>query len=105
MIVYCQFIYSLLCAVFLVVTKIDINSCASLKRGKTFFLPICFSSITNSNQNSDSSASSITILIEEICGSQDYFIVGIDVAWDKHHAFFGTATGRLFSYLVPIHES
>ena len=39
-------------------------------------------------------------LKEEISGSQDYFIVGIDVAWDKHHAFFGTATCRLFSYLI-----
>ncbi len=31
---------------------------------------------------------------KEIRGSQDYLIVGIDVAKDKHHAFFGTATGK-----------
>ena len=31
---------------------------------------------------------------KEIHGSQDYLIVGIDVAKDKHHAFLGTATGQ-----------
>ena len=30
----------------------------------------------------------------EIRSSKDYLIVGIDVAKDKNHAFFGTATGR-----------
>ena len=30
----------------------------------------------------------------EIRGSGEYLIVGIDVAKDKHHAFFGMATGR-----------
>jgi transposase len=30
----------------------------------------------------------------EIRGSKDYLIVGIDVAKDKHHAFFGTAQGK-----------
>ncbi len=30
----------------------------------------------------------------EIRGSEEYLIVGIDVAKDRHHAFFGTATGR-----------
>jgi transposase len=30
----------------------------------------------------------------EIRGSQEHLIVGIDVAKDKHHAFFGTATGK-----------
>ena len=38
----------LLCAVLLVVTKIDDNSCASLKRGEILFLCIKFSSIINS---------------------------------------------------------
>ncbi len=33
-------------------------------------------------------------LRKEIRGSKDYLIVGIDVAKDKHHAFFGTATGE-----------
>lgn len=40
-------------------------------------------------------------LKEEIRGSREYLIVGIDVAKDKHHAFFGTATGKtLFKGLV-----
>lgn len=30
----------------------------------------------------------------EICGSDQYLVVGIDVAKDKHHAFMGTATGK-----------
>jgi len=30
----------------------------------------------------------------EIRGSKEYLIVGIDVAKEKHHAFFGTATGK-----------
>ncbi|MGD2124788.1 MAG: IS110 family transposase [Desulfobacteraceae bacterium] len=33
-------------------------------------------------------------LKKEIRGSNDHLIVGIDVAKDKHHAFFGTATGK-----------
>jgi len=30
----------------------------------------------------------------EIRGSGEYLIVGIDIAKDKHHAFFGTANGK-----------
>jgi transposase len=33
-------------------------------------------------------------LKKEIRGSKDYIIVGIDIAKDKHNAFFGTATGK-----------
>ena len=33
-------------------------------------------------------------LREEIRGSEEYLIVGIDVAKERHHAFFGTATGK-----------
>jgi len=33
---------------------------------------------------------------KEIRGSTEYLIVGIDVAKEKHHAFFGTATGKAF---------
>ena len=33
-------------------------------------------------------------LQKEIRGSEDYLIVGIDVAKEKHHAFFGAATGK-----------
>ena len=33
-------------------------------------------------------------LKKEIRGSEEHLIVGIDVAKDKHHAFFGTATGK-----------
>jgi transposase len=31
----------------------------------------------------------------EICGSDDYLVVGIDVAKDKHHAFMGSTTGKV----------
>ena len=33
-------------------------------------------------------------LRDEIRGSEKHLIVGIDVAKDKHNAFFGTATGK-----------
>jgi transposase len=37
----------------------------------------------------------------EVRGSAEYLLVGIDVAKDKHYAFFGTATGKtLFKRLV-----
>jgi len=40
-------------------------------------------------------------LTKEIRGSKEYLIVGIDVAKDKHSAFFGTTTGKtLFKRLV-----
>ena len=40
-------------------------------------------------------------LKNEIRGSKEHLIVGIDVAKDKHNAFFGTATGKtLFKRLV-----
>src|SRR4030042_6101511 len=40
-------------------------------------------------------------IVKEITGSDQYVVVGIDVAKDKHHAFMGTATGKsLFRKLV-----
>ena len=33
-------------------------------------------------------------LRQEVRHSEEYLIVGIDIAKDRHHAFFGTATGR-----------
>ena len=33
-------------------------------------------------------------LKKEIRGSKEHLIIGIDVAKNKHHAFFGTATGK-----------
>ena len=40
-------------------------------------------------------------LKKAIRGSKEHLIVGIDVAKDKHNAFFGTATGKtLFKRLV-----
>jgi transposase len=33
-------------------------------------------------------------LKKEIRGSEEYVIVGIDIAKDTHKAFFGTATGK-----------
>jgi len=35
---------------------------------------------------------------KEIRGSEHYLIVGIDVAKNKHYAFFGTATGKTLLY-------
>jgi transposase len=38
---------------------------------------------------------------KEVRGSTEYLVVGIDVAKDKHYAFFGTATGKmLFRRLI-----
>jgi transposase len=33
-------------------------------------------------------------LQRDIRGSRGYLVVGIDVAKERHHAFFGTATGK-----------
>jgi len=33
-------------------------------------------------------------LKKEIRGSEQYLVIGIDVAKEKHHAFFGTAQGK-----------
>jgi transposase len=46
---------------------------------------------------------------KEIRGSRDYLIVGIDVAKDKHYAFFGTATGpslalRFLNTFAPLYQ-
>jgi len=35
-------------------------------------------------------------LMEEVRGSEKHLIVGIDVAKEKHHAYFGTPTGKSF---------
>jgi hypothetical protein len=35
-------------------------------------------------------------LRQEVRHSEEYLIVGIDIAKDRHHAFFGTATGKTF---------
>ena len=38
---------------------------------------------------------------KEVRGSAEYLLVGIDVAKEKHYAFFGTVTGKtLFKRLV-----
>jgi len=34
-------------------------------------------------------------LRQEIGQSEEHLIVGIDIAKDRHHAFFGTATGKV----------
>jgi transposase len=34
-------------------------------------------------------------LRQEIRQSEEYLIIGIDIAKDRHHAFFGTATGKM----------
>ena len=53
------------------------------------------------NDNEHSRLEGFRQLREEIRGSREYLIVGIDVAKEKHHAFFGTATGKtLFRRLI-----
>ncbi|HSQ86821.1 MAG TPA: IS110 family transposase [Desulfobacterales bacterium] len=40
-------------------------------------------------------------IVQEIAGSDQYMVVGIDIGKDKHHAFMGTATGKsLFRRLI-----
>ena len=41
----------------------------------------------------------------EIRGSKDYLIVGIDIAKDKHYAFFGDANGRTLLKRLPFANS
>jgi len=41
----------------------------------------------------------------EIRGSGEYLIVGIDIAKDKHHAFFGTATGKVLLKKLVFHNT
>jgi hypothetical protein len=43
------------------------------------------------NEVEDTGLAEVRQLKKEIRGSKDHLIVGIDVAKDKHHAFFGTA--------------
>ena len=41
-------------------------------------------------------------LRQEVRHSEEYLIVGIDIAKDRHYAFFGTATGKtLLKRIVP----
>jgi hypothetical protein len=42
-------------------------------------------------------------LKKEMRGSKEYLIVGIDVAKEKHHAFFGTATGKTLDFPCLLH--
>ena len=46
------------------------------------------------NVEEDIRLSEFRQLKKEIRGSREYLIVGIDVAKERHHAFFGTATGK-----------
>ena len=39
-------------------------------------------------------------LKSEVRGSEMYLLVGIDVAKDRHHAFFGTPNGPLLTSLT-----
>ena len=53
------------------------------------------------NEVEDTRLKEFRQLKKEIRGSKDHLIVGIDVAKEKHHAFFGTATGKtLFKRLI-----
>ena len=46
------------------------------------------------NEVEDTRLAEFRQLKKEIRGSKEYLIVGIDVAKEKHHALFGTATGK-----------
>jgi transposase len=46
------------------------------------------------NETDDIRLKEFRQLKKEIRGSKEHLIVGIDVAKEKHHAFFGTATGK-----------
>ena len=46
------------------------------------------------DRNDDSRLKEFRQLKNEIRGSKEYLVVGIDIAKEKHHAFFGTATGK-----------
>jgi len=46
------------------------------------------------NTTEDTRLEAFRQLKKEIRGSKDHLIVGIDVAKERHHAFFGTATGK-----------
>lgn len=46
------------------------------------------------NKREDSRLEGFRQLKREIRGSKDYLIVGIDIAKEKHHGFFGTANGE-----------
>ena len=46
------------------------------------------------NETDDIRLKEFRQLKNEIRGSKEHLIVGIDVAKEKHHAFFGTATGK-----------
>jgi hypothetical protein len=42
-------------------------------------------------------------LRQEICGSQQYLVVGIDISKDTHNAFMRTPTGKtLYRRLIPL---
>ena len=44
-------------------------------------------------------------LRKEIRGSNEHLIVGVDVAKDNHHAFFGTATGKTLLKRLIFHNN
>ncbi len=46
------------------------------------------------NEREDSRLKEFRQLKQEVRGSKHHLIVGIDVAKERHHAFFGTATGK-----------
>jgi transposase len=46
------------------------------------------------NQEDRSSLEEFRQFRKEVRGSREYLLVGIDVAKDKHPAFFGTAPGK-----------
>jgi len=45
-------------------------------------------------QNYDNRLQEFRQLKHEIRGSREHLVIGIDIAKDRHHAFFGMPTGR-----------
>lgn len=45
-------------------------------------------------QNYDSRLQEFRQLKHEIRGSREHLVIGIDIAKDRHHAFFGMPTGK-----------
>lgn len=52
------------------------------------------------NRTDDSRLKEFRQLKREIRGSTEHLVIGIDIAKDRHHAFFGTPAGKVLSRLA-----
>ena len=53
-------------------------------------------------QNDDNRLMEFRQLKNEIRGSGQHLVVGIDIAKDRHNAFFGTVSGKVVQFLGVI---